>query len=119
MALDVNILVSAFHQGAPDHDEMRTWLEGAVNGPEAVGVSTSVLAGALRILTHPAIFDPPVAPEEALGLLDDLVPRDVQDEETPDTFCKFCNEFLLAGKVLCVADNSRKPARAPRPGRET
>ena len=76
MALDVNILVSAFHQGAPDHDEMRTWLEGAVNGPEAVGVSTSVLAGALRILTHPAIFDPPAAPEEALGLLDDLVAQE-------------------------------------------
>ncbi len=61
IALDVNVLVSAFQPGAADHAHMRSWLAAAVDGDESVGVSDVVLAGTLRILTHPRIFDPPTA----------------------------------------------------------
>jgi len=58
LAVDVNVVVSAFRVDAPDHEEMRVWLEGAVDGAEPLGVSEAVLAGAVRILTHPRIFTP-------------------------------------------------------------
>lgn len=72
----VNILVSAFHPAASDHGQMKAWLEGAVNGPEPVGVSTAVLSGALRVLTHPAIFDPPADTGDVLDVLDEFVGQD-------------------------------------------
>lgn len=73
MALDVNVLVSAFREDAPDHEDLRTWLEQAINGSEPVGVSTAVLSGVLRVLTHPAVFDPPSDPDAVLDLLDEFV----------------------------------------------
>lgn len=76
IAVDVNVLVSALHAGATDHDAMRAWLESAVNGREPVGVSIAVLTGTLRVLTHPAVFDPPVDPDDALDRLDELVAQD-------------------------------------------
>lgn len=66
LALDVNIIVSAIRADAPDHASMREWLEGVVNGPEPVGISDSVLAGAVRILTHPRVFSPPTPLPHAL-----------------------------------------------------
>lgn len=72
LAVDVNIIVSAFRADAPDHAELRRWLEGAVNDPEPVGVSDAVLAGAVRVLTHPRVFSPvtplPIALSEAMKL---------------------------------------------------
>ncbi len=56
IVLDVNVLVSAFHAGAHDHDRMRRWLKDAVNGNEPVGVSDALLVGTVRVPTHPGVF---------------------------------------------------------------
>jgi len=56
---DVNVLVCAHKEGADRHDEYRAWLEEAMNGDEAFGVSDLVLSSVLRIVTHPRVFDPP------------------------------------------------------------
>lgn len=58
LALDVNIIVPAFRADAPDHLAMREWLESAVNDREVVGISDSVLGGAVRILTNTRVFHP-------------------------------------------------------------
>jgi uncharacterized protein len=73
IAVDVNVLTSAFHAGAADHDAMRTWLEATVNGSETVGVSPAVLTGTLRILTHPKVFSPPATPQQATAVLNAFV----------------------------------------------
>ncbi len=73
IALDVNVLVAAIHSASPEHQRTREWLELAVDGPEPVGVSESVLTGTLRILTHPRVFDPPVPVERAVEAIDHLV----------------------------------------------
>ncbi|NCD20193.1 MAG: PIN domain-containing protein [Actinobacteria bacterium] len=73
LALDVNVLVAAFHAGAPDHERMRAWVEAAVNGGEAVGVSEAVAAGVVRVLTHPRVFDPPARLEDALARVEALL----------------------------------------------
>ncbi|MGH4022705.1 MAG: type II toxin-antitoxin system VapC family toxin [Pseudonocardiaceae bacterium] len=56
---DGNVLVSAHKEGADRHDEYRAWLQDAMNGDEAFGVSDLVLSSVLRIVTHPRVFDPP------------------------------------------------------------
>lgn len=73
IALDVNVLVAAVHAASPDHPAMRAWLERAVDSPEPLGVSDSVLSGTLRVLTHPRVFDPPVPVDRAVAVLDQLV----------------------------------------------
>lgn len=67
LALDVGVIVAAFRADAPDHPVMRRWLEDAVNSPEPVGVSDAVLAGAVRLLTHPRIFNPATPLDQALA----------------------------------------------------
>ena len=66
---DVNILVSAFKEGSPDHGVIRSWLETLVNGDETYGISDLVCSGFLRIVTNPRIFEPPSTLDEALAFL--------------------------------------------------
>ena len=56
---DVNVLVDAMRTDAPRHQAVAAWLRGVLAGAEAVGLSELVLSGAVRILTHPHVFDPP------------------------------------------------------------
>ena len=63
---DVNILVYAHREDAPGHKAMREWLENAVNGDHAYGMSDLVLSSFVRIVTHPAIFSPPSSIADAL-----------------------------------------------------
>jgi hypothetical protein len=64
---DVNVLVYAFRTDAPAHAAHRAWLDALVASDEAYAVSDYVLAGFLRIVTHPRVFLPPTPVESALG----------------------------------------------------
>jgi toxin-antitoxin system PIN domain toxin len=63
---DVNVLVAAYRDTAERHAVARSWLESALSGPEPVGVTDTVLAGAVRILTSPRIFRPPTSTPVAM-----------------------------------------------------
>ena len=65
--VDVNILVYAFREVAPDHARYRAWLHSLVQSDEAYAVSDHVLSGFLRIATHPRIFHPPTPIASALA----------------------------------------------------
>lgn len=67
---DANVLVYAHKEGADRHDEYRTWVEEAMNGDEAFGVSDFVLSSVLRIVTHPRVFDPPSTWHQARDFAD-------------------------------------------------
>jgi uncharacterized protein len=64
--IDVNVLVYAHRQDAPEHSRYLTWLQRLLTGPEPFGVADLVLSGFLRVVTHPKIFDPPTDPQLAL-----------------------------------------------------
>ncbi len=66
IALDVNIVVSAFWRNAPDHQPMRAWLQVAVDDDEPVGLTDAVLGSAVRILTNPRVLFPVMALDHAL-----------------------------------------------------
>ena len=61
------MLVYAFHEGAPDHERYRAWLEATIASDEPVGVSELVLSGFVRVATHPRIFSPPAPIDQALA----------------------------------------------------
>lgn len=69
---DVNILVYAYREDAPGHERFRTWLQHLVTGDEAYGLSDLVCSGFLRIVTHPAVFDPPSPIDDALAFIEEL-----------------------------------------------
>ena len=65
--VDVNVLVYAFRADAPHHAAHRAWVEALVGSDEAYAVSDQVLAGFLRVVTHPRIFHPPTPIGSALA----------------------------------------------------
>lgn len=65
--VDVNILVYAFRDDAPEHAAHVEWLNGLVQSDEAYAVSDHVLSGFLRIVTHPRVFHPPTPIDAALN----------------------------------------------------
>jgi toxin-antitoxin system PIN domain toxin len=67
---DVNILVYAHREDAPNHAVYRKWLEALINSDETYAVSELVLSVFLRIVTHPKIFDPPSGLEDALAFVE-------------------------------------------------
>jgi len=101
LAIDVNILVSAFRTAAPDHDAMRRYLEDAVNGTEPVGLTDAVLAGAVRVLTHPKVFTPPTSLDQVLTACSDLVSHPGTVRLLPGP--RYWEIFT----ALCVAANAK------------
>jgi toxin-antitoxin system PIN domain toxin len=69
---DVNVLVYAFRIEHPQHGEYQVWLKRMVEGAEPYGMANPVLAGFVRIVTHPRIFDHPDPVEKALSFADQL-----------------------------------------------
>jgi toxin-antitoxin system PIN domain toxin len=67
--LDVNVLVTAMRQDAPRHDKIRSYVESLRRAPEPFGLSDQVLAGTLRVLTHPRVFSPPTPSERAVAYI--------------------------------------------------
>ncbi|MCI0545726.1 MAG: type II toxin-antitoxin system VapC family toxin [Candidatus Rokubacteria bacterium] len=70
--LDVNVLVYAYRADAPRHARYRGWLEGVLDAPEAYGLSDLVLAGFMRVVTHPRVFSPPSPTGHALEFAEAL-----------------------------------------------
>jgi predicted nucleic acid-binding protein len=56
---DVDVLVYAHRQDAPQHREYKAWLEDQMRSDAAYAVSDLVLSGFIRVVTHPRIFSKP------------------------------------------------------------
>jgi uncharacterized protein len=63
--LDVNVLVNAMREDAPRHAAARDYVERLRRAAEPFGLSDLALSGALRVMTHPRVFDPPTPVERA------------------------------------------------------
>ena len=69
---DVNVLLYAYREDLPCHEEYRAWLSAVVHGEAAWGLSDLVSAGFLRIVTNRRVFDPPAPIEHALTFIETL-----------------------------------------------
>ena len=102
---DANVLIYAFRSDSSRHREYKEWLEDAVDGSEAYGVSPQVLASFLRICTHPRIFLRPSAHDTALAFCRALLERPNATVITPqerhwDIFENLCRDSKATGNVL-------------------
>ena len=68
---DINLLIYAYNEGAPDHPAARRWWEDAVNGTERIGVPWVVSTGFLRLMTHPRVLASPVPVSAAIEYVRD------------------------------------------------
>jgi uncharacterized protein len=69
------VLVYAQRGGTPEHDRIGSWLQDVANASAPFGLSTLVLSGALRLLTHPRVFANPTALADALAFIEALRER--------------------------------------------
>jgi uncharacterized protein len=84
---DVNVLVAAFRTDHPHHHVARSWLAQAraacVAGQDSLRVLPMVLAGFLRLVTHPKVFVEPDSIDDALSFAQALL-------ETPGVELAYC-----------------------------
>lgn len=102
---DVNVLVYAFREDAPDHARYRDWLETHIRTDEPFGISDTVLAGFLRVVTHPRVFNPPTPLAIALKFVTALkdLPNAVPLRPGPrhwDIFVRLCKEGGAKGNLV-------------------
>ncbi|MGH8924232.1 MAG: TA system VapC family ribonuclease toxin [Acidimicrobiia bacterium] len=69
---DVNALVYAHRADAVQHTAYRAWLDEVRIGAEPLGLPEQVLAGFVRVVTHPRIFRDPTSPTIALSFVNRL-----------------------------------------------
>lgn len=72
---DINVLIYAHREDAPEHDRYAAWLRRLAGGPEPFALSSFTLGGFLRIVTNPKIFDPATPLETAIDFCEKLLER--------------------------------------------
>lgn len=72
---DVNVLVYAHREDTPDHARFREWLTRVVESPRAYALSDLVLAGFVRVVTHPRVFRDPSPLDAALAFVEQIRER--------------------------------------------
>ncbi len=77
------MLVYAHRGGTPEHERIGAWLQTVANGSASFGLSTLVLSGLLRIVTHPRVFATPTPIDTALDFTESLRARPNCVEVTP------------------------------------
>ena len=102
---DVNVLVYAHRKDSPDHEAHRQWLESLINSDQAYGISDHVLAGFLRVVTHPSVFDPPSSLGDALEFAAQLRTRPNAVNIAPGPrqwgiFIRLCQESEAIGNSI-------------------
>jgi hypothetical protein len=69
---DVNILVYAHREDAPNHQLYYEWLKNSLESDQAFGMADLVLSGFLRVVTHPRVFNPPSTLDQATAFIDEI-----------------------------------------------
>jgi toxin-antitoxin system PIN domain toxin len=67
---DVNLLLYAVDSSSPRHAVARPWLEAQLSGVETFALPVSVLLALVRLSTQARIFERPLGPDEAFGLVE-------------------------------------------------
>jgi hypothetical protein len=106
--VDVNVLVYAHREDAPNHRAYREWLTRLIGAEEAYGMADLVLSGFVRIVTHPRVFAPPSPLEKALAFARGLreQPNGVLVSPGPrhwDIFAALCRRASAKGNLVADA----------------
>ena len=72
-AVDVNILLYASDAASPFGARARSFVTGCATGGDLFCLAWTTVVAYLRLATHPAIFDRPLGPEEAMANVERLL----------------------------------------------
>jgi toxin-antitoxin system PIN domain toxin len=105
---DVNVLVYAHREDAPDHQAYRGWLETVLLGDEPLGLSDLVLSGFLRVVTHPRVFKKPSPLDAALEFATQLRDSPTCVAVQPglrhwEIFTRLCRQARVRGNLVADA----------------
>lgn len=64
--VDVNLLVHAVNQGAPEHETILAWLENEINTGNGIGMPWISLLGFIRLAINPKVMPHPLTLEQAI-----------------------------------------------------
>ncbi len=95
---DINALIYAHREDAPEHVRYAMWLRTLTASVEPFALSEIVLAGFIRIVTNRKIFHPPTPMETAITFCQRLAtwPRAVVVRPTPrhwEVFLELCRDI--------------------------
>jgi toxin-antitoxin system PIN domain toxin len=74
-AIDANILLYASDASSRFHERALDFLRDCAEGPELLYLPWPTVMAYLRIATHPAIFEAPLSPAEAISNVEGLLGR--------------------------------------------
>jgi toxin-antitoxin system PIN domain toxin len=102
---DVNVLVNAYREDADHHQPCRSVIDEAMSSPAAFGLTSIVLSGFLRVVTHRRVFKTPTSFVDALEFVDALqsMPQAVAISPGPrhwDIFTELCLEARATGNLI-------------------
>ena len=100
--VDVNVLAYAHRPESPDHERYREWLEQVRRDDEPLALSSLVLCGFLRVVTHHRVFREPTPLATAVDFVEALrsSPNAVPvspGERHWDIFMELCREVGAHG----------------------
>jgi hypothetical protein len=72
-SVDVNILLYASDTGSPHFQRAKSFVESCITGKEVFFLGWPTVMSYLRISTHPAVFDHPLSPGEAMANIETLL----------------------------------------------
>lgn len=98
---DVNVLVAASRSDHPDHVAAANWLRAALAESSAGGVVLlpAVVAGFLRIVTHPKVFVKPTPGEHAWNFINALRAHSSVAIRELDTPWEILREIMLTKRL--------------------
>jgi toxin-antitoxin system PIN domain toxin len=70
---DVNVLIYAHREDAPEHERYAGWLQALTTSDEPFALSDVILSGFLRIVSNQRIFEPATPMDTALAFCESLV----------------------------------------------
>ena len=105
---DVNVLVYAHREEAPEHVAYADWLSRVAGGPAPFALSPLVLSGFLRVVTNPRVFKQPTPQATALDFVDHLCKVPTSRVLLPGPanlaiFLRLCRESGATGKLVADA----------------
>ena len=109
---DINVLVYAHvEDSSPDHADYAQWITRLATGPEPFALSLLVLAGFIRVVTNPRVFDPPSTLDQAFAFVSSLVERPTARIVGPgpdhlDILERLCRRARATGKLVADAQHA-------------
>ncbi len=105
---DVNVLIYAHREDAPEHGAYATWLRDLVHHPQPFALSELVLSAVIRIVTNRRAFSEPTSLSLAVGFVEGLRARRNARVVRPgerhwSTFVELCNASKASGKLVADA----------------